>query len=324
MTTQSCLITRAKALASAPSLCLSLSLMVLPIAAKADPTLWARGYAEATTVGTYDELFLHNATSTDSVTRSVSIADSHIPGLSGTAQVSGTATFGALSGSGSASATGRTALSYFQAQPVATAQDFVTIFASGPVGLTLHYTFEASTTVPNDQPGTVDGYVRGKAGFYPSGFVDNSQIISDDNIFAAGNTTVPPWTVIAGDASHGAAYSISGSTTVEVDPGATYGLYGSLELFGMAQNLNFDGHEIDIAAAGSLNYWISFDSPNAYLTSQSGATYEAPGGGGASVPEASTTVALLGLGLAALGFAQRWRAALGASVETVRRISHFV
>ena len=307
MTSHSCLITGAKALASAPSLCLALvlSLMVLPVAGKADPTLWARGYAEATTVGTYDELFLHSATSTDSVTRSVSIADSHIPGLSGMAQVGGTATFGALSGSGSASSTGRTALSYFQAQPVATAQDYVTIFASGPVGLTLHYTFEASTTEPNDQPGTVDGYVRGKAGFYPSGFVDNSQIISDDNIFAAGNTTVPPWTVIASDASLGAAYSISGSTTVQVDPGATYGLYGSLELFGMAQTLNGNGNEIDITAAGSLNYWISFDSPDAYLTSQSGATYEAPGGGGASVPEASSTVALLGLGLGALAVARR-------------------
>ena len=178
-------------------------------------------------------------------------------------------------------------------------------FASGPVGLTLHYTFEASTTVPNDQPGTVDGYVRGKAGFYPSGFVDNSQIISDDNIFAAGNSSVPTWAVHVGDASLGASYAISGSTTVQVDPGATYGLYGSLELFGMAQNLNGDGHEIDIAAAGSLNYWISFDSPDAYLTSQSGATYEAPGGGGASVPEASSTFALLGIGLGALGLARR-------------------
>jgi hypothetical protein len=169
-------------------------------------------------VGTFDDLFLHNATSTDSVTRSVSIADSHIPGLSGTAQVSGTATFGALSGTGSASSTGRTALSYFQAQPVAAAQDYVTIFASGPVGLTLHYTFDASATVPNDQPGTVAVYVRGRALFYPWMFTDNSEIISDDDIFAAGNNTVPTWAVHADDASLGATYSISGSTTVQVDP----------------------------------------------------------------------------------------------------------
>ena len=307
MKIESCRGTVAKGLPSTQFICavLVLTLAILPIAAKADPTLEARGYAEATTVGTFDDLFLHNATSADIVTRSVSIADSQIPGLSGTAQVSGTAAFGALSGAGSASSTGTTANSYFQAQPVATAQDWVTIFASGPVGLTLHYTFAASTTVPYYQPGTVATYIRGKALFYPSGFVDNAQIISDDNIFAAGNSSVPTWAVHVGDASLGASYAISGSTTVQVDPGATYGLYGSLELFGMAQNLNGDGHEIDITAAGSLNYWISFDSPDAYLTSQSGATYEAPGGGGASVPEASSTFALLGLGLGALGLARR-------------------
>ena len=307
MKTESCLITEAKRLPSARFLGAALALVfgVLPVAAKADPTLWARGYAEATTVGTYDELLLHNATSTDSVTRSVSIADSHIPGLSGTAQVNGTATFGALSGAGSASSTGNTANSYFQAQPVARAQDYVTIFGSGPVDLTLHYAFNASATVPNFQRGTVVGYVEGVVNFYPSGFTDNSQIISNDKIFLAGNTTVPPGATFASDASLGADYSITGSTTIQVDPGFTYGLFGSLGLFGMAQNLTGDGHEIDIAAAGSLNYWVSFDSPDAYLTSESGATYEAPGSGGASVPEASTTIALLGLGLGALAVARR-------------------
>ena len=198
MKIESCRGTVAKGLPSTQFICavLVLTLAILPIAAKADPTLEARGYAEATTVGTFDDLFLHNATSADIVTRSVSIADSHIPGLSGTAQVSGTAAFGALSGAGSASSTGTTANSYFQAQPVATAQDWVTIFASGPVGLTLHYTFAASTTVPYYQPGTVATYIRGKALFYPSGFVDNTQIISDDNIFAAGNSSVPTWATV--------------------------------------------------------------------------------------------------------------------------------
>jgi hypothetical protein len=48
------------------------------------------------------------------------------------------------------------------------------------------------------------------------------------------------------------------------------------------------------------------------LTSESGATYEAPdGGGGASVPEASTTLALLGLGLGVLGFTKHRACSVG-------------
>ena len=287
---------------------LIVALGAFPAASRAESALEARGYAEATTVGTFDDFTLHNATGADSVSRAASIADSHIPGLSGTAQVGGTATFGALSGSGSASSTGRTATSYFQAQPLAIAQDFITIFGGASVNLTLHYEFEASTTVPNNQPGSAGTSVQGIVSFYPSGFVDSSQVIFDNNFYFAGNDGGPPWGVFAGDASSGAFEVITGSTTVQVDGGATYGLYGSLGLFGEAQNLNGDGHQIDLVATGSVKYWISFDSPDAYLTSQSGALYRAPGGSGpGSVPEMSSGFALLGLGLGALGLMSRSR-----------------
>src|SRR5476651_1598288 len=62
------------------------TLLAMPTVLRADPTLEARGEAEAT-VSTSDDLLLHGATSTDSVTRSVSIADSSFPGYGGAAQV---------------------------------------------------------------------------------------------------------------------------------------------------------------------------------------------------------------------------------------------
>lgn len=280
-------------------------LLAMPTVLRADPTLEARGEAG----GTFDDLLLHGATSTDSVTRSVSFADSSFPGYGGAAQVGGTATFGMLSGSGSASATGLFAGTHFQAEPVAAAQDYVTIFSSGssPVDLTLHYEFVASATNPNVFRGSVDTLIEGLVSFYPSGFVDNSQIITDDKIFVAGDAGVPPGAVFAGDASLGASYSISGSTTVQVDPNATYGLYGSLGLYGQDQNLNSGQVELDIAAAGSIKYWVTFDSPDAYLESESGATYQAPGSGSSSVPDTSSTLTLLVLGLIALGQAARTR-----------------
>jgi len=305
MKTESCQIPR-RPPAQSIYAALALALGVLPIAAKADPTLEARGTVVAVSVGTSDDLLLHNATSADSVTRSESIADSSIPGLSGTAQVTGTATFGALSGSGSATAAGATANSIFQAQPLAAAQDYVTILAGGPVALTLHYAFSASTTAPNDQRGSIDAQVEAVVNFYPSGFVENSEIMSKDLFFIAGNETTPPGAVLAGDASHGATYSITGSMTEMVDPGETYGLYGSFGLWGEDQNLNGDGHELDIAAAGSFSYWVTFDSSDAQLTSESGATYGAPGAG-SSVPEGFPTLPLLGFGMGMLGLATRRR-----------------
>jgi hypothetical protein len=269
-------------------------------------SLEARGYAEATTVGNFVDSTLMPATGADSVTRSATIADSHIPGLSGMAQVGGTARFGALSGSSSATASGDTANSLFQAQPVAIAQDYVTIHGVSPANLTLHYAFEASMTVPNNQRGTVYGFDRSQVFFYPSGFVDNSQVISDDAIFAAGNTTTAPGAIVFGDASRGASGSISGSMTVQVNPGATYGLYGALQLAGEDQNLNSDGHQIDIAVAGSMRYWITFDSSADSLTSQSGATYNVPRNQG-SVPDSANSAALFGLALAGVGCFARLR-----------------
>ena len=82
------------------------------------PLLESRGYVETTTTGNYVDNANSAATGADTVTASLSISDSHIPGLSGQSQFAGSAKFGSLSGSGAVSSTGYSATSYFQAQPM--------------------------------------------------------------------------------------------------------------------------------------------------------------------------------------------------------------
>ena len=78
------------------------------------------------------------------------------------------------------------------------------------------------------------------------------------------------------------------------------------------QNLNSDGHEIEMAAAGSLEYWITFDSSDAFLTSMSGKTYDAPKAGTPAVPDQSSTGGLLGIGCCGAAWAGRRRRIAGA------------
>lgn len=292
------------------------TLLALLPAARATSILTAGGYAFTSYVDNSNQFTLNNATATDSVTRGTSIASLPTSGFDGAADVQGTATFGLLSGFGSARSRGATDNSFFQAQPVATAVDFITVFGTGPIHFTLNYRFDASLTVPLNQPGSVGALVRAKVSFAPSGFTNNSLIITDDNFFTAGNGPAigADGVVYVADASHGAAETITGSTSLLLDPGASFGLFGSLEVVAGVQNLNGDGHEIDTAAAGSLSYWITLDSPGAYLVSNSGATYQAPTTGTANVPETASTFWLTGLGLGSLGALARRRAAARVTV----------
>ena len=265
---------------------------------------------EATTVGSYAQTVLSPAAGTDTVTDAYAISDSHMVGLSGSSQVSGVAGFGAMSGSGAASATGyiagNGAFSYFQAQPAAIAQDYITIFGSGPVNLTLHYQFDANLLVPLSNFGSVDSLIRANVYFYPNQFFDPSKDRALSHTFYAGNGPAISGGTFAGDASSGASASFTETTTVQVDPGMRFGLYADLGLFGEVQNAIPGEHEISLSASGLLNYWISFDSPDAFLTSDSGALYRAPTGSAASIPDSASSLMQLGFGLGAIGATARF------------------
>ena len=283
---------------------LLVALLALPLVARATAILESRGYVEATTVGTYVDNVNSSATGADTVTASLSIADSHIPGLSGQAEFAGSAAFGSLSGSGSTSATGYTALSYFQAQPMDSAYDVFTVYGSGPINLTLHYQFLASLTAPTTLAG---GLVQGAVYLSPNARTDHSEEAGFNNIYVNGSGAPYDFFTYVPDASLGASQLFVGASTILVNPGEAFNLNASLGLFGEVQDLNYDGSTVSLSAAGQLDYWISFDSSDAYLVSQSGATYDAPTAGGAPVPESTATIGLLGLGLAMMGLVEQRR-----------------
>lgn len=283
---------------------LLLALLVLPLLARATAILESRGYVEATTVGTYVDNVNSAATGTDTVTASLSIADSHIPGLSGQSQFAGSARFGSLGGSGSTSATGYTALSYFQAQPMDSAYDVFTVYGSGPISLTLNYKFLASITAPTT---LASGLVQGAVYLSPNARTDHSEEAGFNNFYVNGSGAAYEFFTYVPDASLGASQLFVGSSTILVNPGEAFNLNASLGLFGEVQDLNYDGRTVALSAAGQLDYWISFGSSDAYLVSQSGATYDAPTAGGSSVPESTATVGLLGLGVGMMGLVEQRR-----------------
>ena len=283
---------------------LLVALLALPLVVRATAILEARGYVEATTVGTYVDNVNPAATGADTVTASLAISDSHIPGLSGQAEFTGSAGFGSLSGSGSTSATGYTAQSYFQAQPMDSAYDVFTVYGTGLISLTLHYQFLASITAPITLAG---GLVQGVVNLSPNARTDHSEEASFNNIYKNGGGPAYDAVTYVPDASLGASELFVGSSTIVVHAGEAFNLNAALGLYGGVQDLNYDGSTVSLSAAGQLDYWISFDSSSAYLVSQSGASYDAPTAGGAPVPESTATIGLLGLALVMMGLVEQRR-----------------
>jgi hypothetical protein len=211
----------------------------------------------------------------------------------GRAEAASSASFGELVESSSAQARGYGAYVIAGTGGASSyALDVVTVHGSGAILLTLHSELSGANALGD--PTTGNASVRGQVDLSPSGYTDNSQIIS-----------------LPTQAGVNAVYDLSSLGSIVAHDGDTLYVIASLNQNTSVQLLNggLDGPALRTVGAttqAALDYWISL-SPGATLSSDSGWDYRAPT---SAVPEPATAAMML-FGAALLSLRRRATSAVG-------------
>ena len=208
------------------------------------------------------------------------------PDLYGSASASSSASFGALAQS--AGVVGRNygaSVGAGDGGSAAFAQDLIVIHGNGTIDVTVHSELIGATSV--DVVSNATARVRTQVGLSPSGYTDNSQIIS-----------------LTDDFSGNAQFDSVQLQTIHASDGNTLYLTASLNQQTSEQLLNAVGQYPQQSASSTARivYWVSLSS-GATLTSESGWSYSAPV---SSVPEPAAAALLL-TGLLVLSLSRRTR-----------------
>lgn len=258
--------------------------------ADATSSLNVSGHVGALIGGTSDgyDQSLQPAYATDLLTRSAtttdtagSFVDPHDPDLTATCSASSTARFGLLTETAAVASKGYAASADAgDGGAVARGFDVITVHGGGPLTLTLHTRLAGESAYSDDA--NASARVRQGVSVSPSGFTDNSEIVS-----------------LGDDHDGNLVFDHSQSGLITVHDGESFNVDAFLAQLTGVDPLNggLDRPELrtnTASDASQLDYWISL-SPGATLSSESGYLYTAP----APVPEPAP-LAVLGLGGLAL------------------------